>query len=116
MPETDKKEKLIPPYIERPDNMTRIVYLEFPIELGGEDDEAGVIAKLTIGRPKVGDILATSKLGNTDDERRVQAVAKMAKQLPSLIEILYASDWEVVNNAFDELRFPKQILAASAES
>ena len=95
-------------WIERPDNMTRIAHLEFPVELGAEGDEAGKIAKLTIKRPKVGDILACSKLGINDDERRIQAVARMSKQLPSLIEQLYASDWERVNDAYDELRFPKQ--------
>ena len=103
-------------WIERPDDMTRIAHLEFPVTLGAEGDSAGKVDKLTIKRPKVGDILTTSKLGTNEDERRIQAVARMSKQLPSLIENLYASDWERVNDAYDELRFPKQIRAASEES
>ncbi|MCG8633091.1 MAG: phage tail assembly protein [Desulfobacterales bacterium] len=116
MPEKNKKEKHVPPYIERPDDLTRIVYLEFPLELGKEGDQAGIIDKLTLGRPTVGDILETSRQGTTEDERRVFVVAKMTKQLPSLIEKLYASDWDVLNDAYDELRFPKQKLAVSGES
>lgn len=95
-------------WIERPDDMTRIINLEFPIELGAEGDDAGIIDKLTIKRPKVGDILAASKLGASEDERRLQAVARMSKQMPSLIEEIFASDWERVNDAYDELRFPLQ--------
>ncbi|MCP3965988.1 MAG: phage tail assembly protein [Lentisphaerae bacterium] len=96
--------------------MTRIAHLEFPVNLGAENDATGTIAKLTIKRPKVGDILATSKLAETEDERRVHAVARMCKQLPSLIEQLYASDWERVNDAYDELRFPERSGATLEES
>lgn len=99
--------KKIKKWIERPDDMTRIIHLEFPPKLGAEGDEAGVVKSLTMKRPKVKDILTTSKLAATEDDRRVQIVARMTGQVPSLIEELYASDWERLNDAYDELRFPK---------
>ncbi|MEH0021696.1 MAG: phage tail assembly protein [Desulfobacter sp.] len=94
-------------WIERPDDMTRLINLEYPIPLGADGDSSGLVAQLTMKRPKVRDILETSRLAATEDERRIQAVARMTGQLPSLIEELYACDWERLNDAYDELRFPK---------
>lgn len=102
-------------WIERPDPMTRVVTLEFPVALGKDDDAAGTIDTITIKRPKVGDILAISKQGASEDERRIHAVARMSGQMPSLIQELYASDWERVNDAYDELRFPSLTGAASGK-
>ena len=95
-----------PVWIERPDALTRVVTLEFPLVLGADGDAAGKVHRLILRKPKVRDILAAGKVAVTEDERRVQLVASVAGQLPSMIEELYASDWERVNDAFDELRFP----------
>jgi hypothetical protein len=110
------EKKMNPPWIERPDIMTRIVHLEFPLVLGAEDDAEGTVDKLTMKRPKVGDILAAGKLAKTEDERLMQEVARMSGQLPSLIEKLYASDFDCMEDAYYELRYPSQKLAVSAES
>ena len=100
-------------WIERPDNMTRIVRLEFPIQMGTEGDSNTTIESLTLKRPKVGDILKTSKLGDNEDERRLEAIARVSGQITSLIKEVYASDWERINDAYDELRFPSPTSAAS---
>lgn len=110
--EATKDDKSLKGPIERPNDFERIVFLEFPIQLGNPDDPTATLAKITLKRPKVKDLLALGKQSGTEDERQIRLMAALSTQQPSVLEELYASDWERLNKAFEELRFPPELLRA----
>jgi hypothetical protein len=98
--------------IERPNSYERIVHLDYPIKLGSEGDPAATVSSITLKKPKVRDILAAGKDGGSEDERQVRLMSVLSSQLPSVLEEVYASDWERLTKAFEELRYPPEFFRA----
>jgi len=96
--------------IERPSDYERIVHLDYPVQMGAAADPAATVSAITLKKPKVRDILAVSKQGGNADERQIRLMAVVSGQMPSLLEELYASDWERLSSAFEELRYPPEQL------
>lgn len=92
--------------IARPDAMERVVTLQYPVALGGLDEAMDKVTSLTLRKPKVGQILKASRESGSSDESLLRAIAACCNQPRSLLEELYASDWEILVTAFEELRFP----------